>query len=205
MSNPTPFEILGAPFTLYVAPVGTAFPLIVAAPGVGWTMVGTSGDRNYSEDGVTVAHSQTVNAVRGAGATGPRKAWRTEEDLVVSLVLWDLTLEQYAIAMNGNAVEATAAGVGTAGFKALGMYKGVQVATMALLIRGDVSAYSAEGKSQYEIPVCYQSGSPEPVYAKGEPAGLSLEFTAMEDPAAASPDERFGRLVMQHQAPLAGP
>lgn len=202
MSNPTPFEILGAPFTLYVAPVGTAFPLIDAAPAEAWKIVGTSGDRNYSEEGVTVAHSQTVNSVRGAGATGPRKAWRTEEDLVVSLVLWDMTLEQYAIAVNSNAVETTAAGVGTAGFKELGLYRGVQVATMALLIRGDVSAYGANWKSQYEIPCCFESGSPEPVFTKGEPAGLALEFTAMEDPAAAVPAERFGRLVMQHQAPL---
>jgi len=75
---------------------------------------------------------------------------------------------------------------------------------MALLVRGNVSGYGDGFKSQYEIPVCFQSGSPEPVYTKGEPAGLALEFTALEDPAAATPDMRFGRLVMQHQAALAG-
>lgn len=200
---PKPFEILAAPFTLYAAPTGTAFPLITAAPAEAWKKIGTSGDRNYSDDGVTVAHSQTLAQARGAGATGPQKAWRTEEDMVVSLTLWDLTLEQYAIAMNGNAVATTAAGAGTAGFRVLKLYQGVQVATMALLVRGDVSAYGDSWKSQYEIPVCYQSGNPEPVYTKGEPAGLALEFTALEDPDAATPDARFGRLVMQHAAALA--
>lgn len=198
-----PFEIMGVPFTLYCAPVGTAFPLIAAAPAGDWIKVGTSGDRNYSDEGVTVAHSQSVNTVRGAGATGPQKAFRNEEDQVISLVMWDMTLEQYALALNSNAVATTAAGVGTAGFKALKLYRGVEVATMALLIRGDASAYGEGWKSQYEIPVCFQSGDAEPVFTKGEPAGIALEFTTLEDPDAATADMRFGRLVMQHQLALA--
>lgn len=198
-----PFEIMGVPFTLYVAPVGTAFPLITAAPAAPWVTVGTSGDRNYSDEGVTVAHSQSVNTVRGAGATGPQKAFRTEEDQIVSLVMWDMTLEQYALAMNSNEVATTAAGVGAAGFKALKLYRGVEVATMALLIRGDASAYGEGWKSQYEIPVCFQSGDAEPVFTKGEPAGIALEFTTLEDPDAATADMRFGRLVVQHALALA--
>ncbi len=46
---------------------------------------------------------------------------------------------------------------------------------MALLIRGDASPYGDAYGSQYEIPACFQSGSPEPVFTKGEPAGLALE------------------------------
>lgn len=199
----SPYEIMGVPFTLYVAPVGTAFPLLGAAPSGDWLKIGTSGDRNYSDEGVTVAHSQALNSVRGAGATGPQKAWRTEEDLVVSLTLWDMTLEQYAIAINTNPVATTAAGVGTIGFKTLKLYQGVEVRTMALLIRGEASAYGEGWKSQYQVPVCYQSGNPEPVFTKGEPAGLALEFTALEDPNAATPDARFGSLIMQHAIALA--
>lgn len=197
-----PYEIIAAPFTLWWAPTGTAFPLIGAAPAVEWIKVGTSGDRSESEEGVTVAHGQEINQVRTAGSTGPVKAFRTEESLVVSLTLLDITLEQYRLSLNGNAVATTAAGVGTAGFKALKLYKGVDVAAMALLVRGEVSGYGDGWRSQYEIPVCFQSGSPEPVFTKGEPAGLALEFTALEDPAAATPDARFGRLVMQHAAAL---
>lgn len=199
-----PYEIIAAPFTLWWAPVGTAFPLIDAAPAVDWIKVGTSGDRSETEEGVTVSHSQTFNMPRSAGSTGPLKAFRTEEDLVISLTVMDLSLEQYALALNGGEVATTAAGVGTAGFKTLKLYRGVEVATMALLVRGSVSAYGDGWNSQYEIPVCFQSGSPEPVFTKGDPAGLALEFTALEDPAAATADARFGRLIMQHAEALEG-
>lgn len=197
-----PYEIIAAPFTLWVAPVGTAFPLLSAAPSNTWIKVGTNGDRSESEDGVTVAHSQDFSETKTAGSTGPVKAFRTDEGLKVSLTLLDISLEQYKLAMNGNAVATTAAGVGTVGFKALPLYKGLNVATYALLVRGDASAYGDAYKSQYEIPVCYQSASPELVFKKGDPAGLALEFTALEDPAAASLDARFGRLIMQNAVAL---
>jgi len=195
-----PYEIIGAPYTLWLAPIGTAFPLIDADPAVDWIKVGTNGDRNYSEDGVTVAHSQSFEQARPAGATGPVKAWRTEEDLMIRLSLWDLTLEQYATALNDATITTTAAGSGTAGFKAIGLSQGQEVALYSMLVRG-VSPYG-NFNAQYQVPRCYQSGSPEPVFKKGDPAGLDLEFTALED-MAASATERFGTLVSQHQAPLA--
>lgn len=196
-----PYEIIGAPFTLWVADTGTAFPLIDAAPGIGWTKVGTNGDRNYDESGVAVAHSQTLNYARPAGATGPVKAFRTEEDMRLTLTLWDLTLEQYAFAMNRNTVATTAAGAGTAGFKEIGTYRGTQVNEMALLLRG-LSAYDPAMAAQYEVPRAIDAGQPEIKYTKGVPAGLALQFMAMEDLNAATEAERFGRLVMQHQAAL---
>lgn len=197
-----PYEIIAAPFTVWFAPVGEAFPAIDAAPAGNWAMIGTSGDENYTEDGVTVAHSQTIETVRVAGTTGPRKAFRTAEDLMIRLTLFDMTLEHYARAMNGNAVTTTAAGSGTAGFKKIGLRQGLEVTRLALLARGDASAYGDGWKAQYEVPICFQSGSPEPVFRKGQPAGLALEFTALEDSGAASEAERFGRLVFQHQAAL---
>lgn len=196
-----PYEIIAAPFTLWVAPVGTSFPLLSAAPASEWIKVGTSGDRSETEDGVTVAHAEDFSETKTAGATGPVKAFRTSEGLKVSLTLLDISLEQYKLAMNGNAVATTAAGVGTVGFKALPLYRGLNVTTYALLVRG-ASAYGDAYVGQYEIPYCYQSGSPELVFKKGDPAGLALEFTALEDPSAASASARFGRLVMQHQVAL---
>jgi hypothetical protein len=196
-----PYEIIGAPFTLWVANTGTAFPTITAAPGAGWTKIGTNGDRNYSEEGVTVGHSQSLNYARPAGATGPVKAFRTEEDLRISLTLWDITLEQYAFAMNRNAVATTAAGAGTAGFKKLGVHRGTQVSEVALLLRG-ISAYGPAFTAQYEVPRAVEAGSPQIRYSKGVPAGIALEFMAMEDLTAAIASERFGRLVSQHQAAI---
>ena len=201
MSEPN--EIIAAPFTLYVAPVGTAFPAIGAEPASPWMMVGTSGDRSMTEEGVTIAHSQSINGVRSAGSTGQVKAFRTEEDLMVSLTLMDISLEQYSLALNSNAVTTVAAGVGAPGVKSIQLYRGVKVAMMALLVRGTASAYGPDWKAQYEIPVCYQAGDADPVFTKGEPAGLALEFATVEDNDAATPEQRFGRLVMQHAAPLA--
>ncbi|MFQ5775863.1 MAG: hypothetical protein ACE5GS_15175 [Kiloniellaceae bacterium] len=198
----TPFEIIATPFTLYWAPVAEPFPLIDAAPAGNWSQIGTSGNRNYSDEGVTVAHGQSVELFRPVGSTGPVKASRTEESLIIRVTLWDLLLEQYRLLLNNNVVATTAAASGTAGFKEVPIYQGLSVNTLALLVRGDVSPEGAGWKSQYEVPVCFQSGSPEPVFAKGAPAGLTLEFTALEDPNAATASARFGRLVVQHQAPL---
>lgn len=197
-----PFEIIAAPFSAYWAPVGEAFPAIDAAPAGNWTLIGKNGDQNYSDEGITVAHSETMEMFRAVGGTGPRKVSRTEEDLMIRFTLWDLTLEQYALALNNNTVAATAAGSGTAGFKELGTYRGCDVSTLALLLRGTFSPEGAGWNTQYEVPLCVHTGSPEPVFAKNAPAGLALEFTALEDPSASAEANRFGRLVVQHQAPL---
>lgn len=73
--------------------------------------------------------------------------------------------------------------------------------TYALLARG-YSAYADGMTGQYEVPRCYQSGNPKPVFKKGTPAALELEFMALEDLGAVTPAQRFGRLVMQHQLPI---
>lgn len=194
---PAPFEIIAAPFTLYVAPTGTAFPAIDAAPGVAWTKVGTSGDLNYTEDGVTVQHSQSVELWRALGSTGARKAFRTEEGLTISLTLADLSLEQYQLALNGNAITDTAAALNTAGVRKIGLSRGREVKQYALLVRGGESPYGEDFALQYEVPVAVESGEPEVVARKGEPAALALTFQALEDPNAASATERFGRLLAQ--------
>lgn len=197
-----PYEIIGAPFTLWLAPVGESFPLIDADPAGNWVMIGTSGDENYTEDGVQVGHDQTISKVFTAGTTGPRKAFREREELMISLTLMDMTLEQYLYALNSVEVTTTAAGSGTAGFKKMGLSQGEEITLYALLARGP-SAYGAGFNAQYEVPRCFQSGSPRPVFTKGRPTGVDLEFTALEDQAASTAAERFGRLVQQHQAPLA--
>jgi len=200
-TNVQPYEIILAPFTAYWAPTGEAFPAIDAAPAGNWQLIGKSGDRNYSEEGITVRHSQTVELIRTLGSTGPRKASRTEEIFSISFTLFDMRLEQYRLAINLNTVAVTAAGTGTAGFKELPLYRGVQVATHALLLRG-ISPEGDGWNAQYEVPYCFHSGSPEPVFRKGQPAGLALDFTVIEDPNAAAAAERFGAGKVQHQDPL---
>lgn len=197
-----PFEIVAQPFTLWVAAVGSAFPSVDEAPGGSWTKIGTSGDLNYTEDGVTVSHKQKLETFRALGSTGPRKAFRTEEDQLISLTLVDLTLEQYKLALNGNTITTTSPGVGDSGTKKIGLSRGLDVEQYALLIRGaSASAYMEGGVAQYEVPVAVVVSEPEVVFTKGSPAGLAIEFQALEDPSAASDDERFGRLIMANTEP----
>jgi hypothetical protein len=197
----TPFEIVGSPLSLWLAPLGTVFPLIDVAPAVAWKLIGTNGTANQDDSGVVVSHSQKVEVARPAGRTGPVKAWTSEEDFMISIGLWDISLEQYQYALAGVAPTTVAAGVGTAGYKKIGLSRGVEVTQYALLARG-VSPYGDSYNAQFEVPRVYQSGSPKPKFGKGKPAGLDLEFSALEDLAAGSASERFGRLIAQHAAAL---
>jgi hypothetical protein len=189
MPNTVPYEVIAAPYKVYVAPVGTAFPAIDAAPGVSWTLVGSSGDLNYDDaTGVIVEHRQTTVPWRALGDAGSRKIFRTEEDLIVKLKLVDITLEQYAHALNANTVTENP------GERVIGLSRGFDVDTRALLVRAAVSPYQAEGNTQYEIPRAAQVGSPTVTKKKGEPEGLDLEWMALVDPNAATEDVRFGVL-----------
>ena len=198
MPNSVPYEVLAAPFTLYAAIVGTAFPLVDAVPAVAWVKIGTSGPLNYDgAAGVVVEHRQTLQPWRSLGDAGSRKIFRDEEDQVVRMTLVDVTLEHYRHAINRNTVTTVAAGVSTVGYKKLGLSRGFTVDTMALLCRADSSPYMADGKMQYEIPIAAQGGSPQVGYVKATPAGLSLEWMTLVDPSQ-SAAEYFGRLVCQH-------
>ncbi|MFA6219591.1 MAG: hypothetical protein WC692_07400 [Erythrobacter sp.] len=195
----TPYEIIGAPLTLWVAPIGTAFPLISAAPGAGWTKVGTNGDRSYENGGVTTTHAKSYSKVRTAGSSGPIKAFLEEEDLMFGVTLLDLTLEQYQLALNGNTITTVAPAAGQPGTKKIGLSEDVgRTMEYALLARG-LSPYDEALAMQYCVPRCYQSGAPAPVFRKGgDGAGLALQFEALEDLAAASAQERFGYILAAH-------
>ncbi len=199
MANTTPYEIIAAPFTLWWAPVGTAFPLVNATPASPWAKVGSSGSLNYDDaTGVTVEHSQTMSAFRALGDAGTRKMFRTEESMKVKVKLVDVTLEQYRHALNQNTLTTTAAASGIPGTKKVGLSRGFTVATVALLIRGDVSPYGDSPLAmQYEVPIAAQIGSPMAVYKKSDPVGLELEWEVLVDTTASSDYERFGRLVQQ--------
>lgn len=198
MANTPPFEIIAAPFKVYVAPVSTACPAIDATITAPWTLVGSSGDLNYTDEGVTVAHAQSIEKFRALGDSGSRKVFRTEEDLMIRLQLADLTLEQYQYALNGNSITTVPAGSSTPGTKKVGMSRGFTVATMALLVVGP-SPYDDEGNLYFWVPRAAQTGNPEVVMRKNTPAVLALEWTALVNPDAATPAERFGFILAQHE------
>jgi hypothetical protein len=179
MENDAPFEIIAAPAKVWVAPVGTDFPVVDALPDPAlWTLLGKAGDKNISEDGVTVSHPQSVEAIRMVGSTGVRKVVRTEEDLMLSFTLADLTLEMYRRVL-GVALTEVAAAAGVAGSKKMPLLRGRSVTQFALIAEGP-SPYMEDGAMRYKVPIVVNVGEPEVVFQKGEPAGLLFELQAVE-------------------------
>lgn len=192
-------EIIAAPYNVWLAPVTTTFPDVDETPAGDWDLLGTSGDLNYSEAGVIVEHDQTLTQFRAAGSTGPRKAFRTEESLLVRLTLVDMNIDQYAKILNDASVTTTAAGAGTPGSKSIPLMAGASVAVFALICRGQSPAMDA-GIAQYNVPIVYNAGQPKPAYVKGVPVGLECIFTALVDASAATERERFGTYKAQTAA-----
>lgn len=196
-----PLEIVVAPFEVWAAPVGEAFPDVDEDPAGNWTKIGTNGNKNMDPAGVTVQHPQTVDMIRVYGATAPVKAVRSSEDLIVSFTLWDLKAAEYARVLNDNTVTATAAGATTAGYDSVNFYRGLTVSDMAYLIRGANASPSFEtGNVQLELPRAVMSSSPSVAFAKNAPAGLQMELTAIFDPDQTSGEE-LGRLIVQTADP----
>lgn len=194
--NTVPYEVIAAaPIALYTAAADTAKPALDIDPPIAWTKLGLSGDLNYDDgSGVEVSNPQNLSPWRALGDAGSRKVFRQDEDCKIKVKVVDLTLETMSQAINGNSVTTVAPGVGTVGYKWIGLSRGLSVNTLALLIRLLISPYGADWIGQYYFPRCAQSGSPTQLYKKTEPVGLELEFMALVKPDAATPAEYFGRL-----------
>ncbi len=198
-SNPEPCEVIKAPATLWVAPVGTAFPdpdvTEVASP---WQLVGKRGAINYHRDGVTISKPGEYTEWKGAGSNMPSKVWRNSDGLVISLSVVDITLETLQLQLNGNAIDEEEAGPGAAGVKTIGLSRGQTVQEYALLVRGP-SPYLDNQLAQFEVPRVYVAGEPEMVLGPdGDPAAVALEFHALQDLTATDATRHAGRLRAIH-------
>lgn len=199
MSN-TPYELIVAPFSVYVGPLGEAFTIIETTPAGNWVLLGTNGTENMDEAGVTVSHQQTVDQHHVYGVTPPVKATRSQSQITISFTLLDLTLEEYARILDDGTVTTTGQGGGAAGFKDVNLGLGLDVSEKAYLIRGTGASPEGTGwNMQYEIPRAYVSGSPSVVFTKNAPAGLEFELTQLYDTGEAAGEE-MGRILVQHQA-----
>lgn len=193
LTNWAPYSILVGPADVYIAAVGAEFPFVDAVPNDSdWTNLG------LTEGGVTVRHPQTVNPITADQHTGAVKAVRTEESLEVEFALAEITLENYSVALNATTIDTAATTSGGADAKALHYHQGVHVALNSILIRGR-SPYG-NWPAQYEVPVAYQSESPEVSHVKDDKSVLACVFSVLEDLSAASDEERFGRFIAQSSA-----
>lgn len=183
------YEILVGPLWLYYGDTGASFPTIDEDPQTAtWT------DMGETDGGATVTLGQSVEEHRTDQHTGPVKASRSEESVVIEISLVSGTLETLALAME-NDVITTSATATAAGYKSLQLYRGLYVDEHAFLIRGK-SAYM-DANAQYEIPRGYIAGDLEREYVKDSKTLLPIEIHALEDLDATVEADRFGRLIMQ--------
>lgn len=181
-----PFEIIAGPANVWLAPVGTAFPAVNAQPASPWVYLGRT------QGGVSVAHEQSIEYVTLDQDTAPLKAFRSEENLRISFSLAEVTLERYAKVLNDVSVTQVA---GPPSIRHMQLYRGADVAEFAMLVRGP-SPYG-NFNLQYEVRRVVQSGEPEPSFTRDDILVLETEWTALVDPTATNPSEKFGRLVAQ--------
>ena len=186
-------EIIMTPYEVYLAPAGESeVSLSVADPtsSTNFVLLGTYGKKNYAEGGVTLNLPNSYTEHRNAGSTGIIKVTRNEEGISFSLELEDFTPEQFRHALNHNTPASAAGETETQ------LYRGLTVYEYAVIIRG-VSPYQSDKLAQFYVPRCYNSGEPSITFDKGSAAALALEFTALENQAAATEEERFGHYVCE--------
>lgn len=188
-------EIIMAPYDVFWAPVGEAFPVVEVTPAGNWLVLGKTLAERTNEDGVTVTLEQEFEEFRAAGTSGPIEASRTSESQVINLTIHDLVPNMLRLVLNQNAVTSNAAGGGFAGYDEIDLYRGPgKPNEVALLVRGTSGQFA--GNAQYEIPRCYVSSNPELAYTKGVATGIEMEFRALMDSAAPF----FGRYLSQDEA-----
>lgn len=172
---PAPHEVVAAPLTVYLAPVGTSFPTVsqpVASFPVGWEVLGTEGDRNYTDAGVTFSHGEEVEDWTPAGSTMPVKRFRTAESFMLSLELADISPDMYALVMN-DATVASSGGVDT-----FSLFRGDQVNSFAVIARG-MSPVDNDLNMQYEFSKAFVSVNGDLTFNKGTPVALPVEILAV--------------------------
>lgn len=178
--NVSPFEIVGAPLKVYVAPVGTTFPDVdedEAAMDAAWENLGTQTDRNYSEEGVTVAHPEETNDFVPAGSTMPVKRFRVGESFTIGLELADISVDVYGMVMNDATVTSNNPSSGVPGRKSISLYRGDQVAVWSVVARGP-SPEADDLWSQYEFTRAHMSVNGDVTWNKGVPVLLPVEIQA---------------------------
>jgi hypothetical protein len=175
---PAPHEIVAAPLVIYLAVIGTAFPLIDDLPAdfdAAWEVLGTEGSKNYDDSGVSVSQSEEVSDFKPAGSTFPSKRFRTGESNLIKVNLVDIGAAAYAKVMNDAQITTVAFGSGVAGEQSFSLIRGDQVASFAVLLRG-MSPADNDLNQQFEISKAFVSVNGDSVYKKGDPVMLPVEI-----------------------------
>jgi hypothetical protein len=193
MTNNTPYELLVGVGTLYIAAAGVAMPAVNETPNAAyWSTPGNT------EGGVKVNLTKSLEYFRDDQSKGPRKAVITEVGLEIETGLVSNTLENIGKLL-GLTVTDTPPASGTIGTRKVGLHPG-EVTEYAFLFRG-TSAYG-DFPAQYYVPRGVFDDDLEIEHTKDDKSVLPLKLVALENPLAASDDEKFGIYTMQDAAAL---
>lgn len=187
-------QILTGVGYLYIAPVGSTFPAVNAAPTAPWAGLGET------QDGITLTMSESLERIHVDQRTGAVKVVRTEESIQVETNLALATMDNLAT-MTGNSVASVAPSAVVIGTDALKLHKGFTVAEYALLYRGTFSPEDDDDggpyPAQFELPRVHLSGDVALAFQKGANAQIPFSAELLEDLDAADPTDSFGRLIVQ--------
>ncbi len=172
--------------SIFVAVVGTAFPDVDTVPPGPWV------DLGEFDGGVQANLSQVVDMHYIDSETGPVKATRSQEGLIISTNVAESTLETLAKILDDAAVTLDA---GPPSTRTHAFYRGLDVVEYALLFRAE-SPYGAFNQ-QFQVPRAINAADTGMAYTKESKTLIPIEFTALVDPLAATDGEKFGTLVAQ--------
>lgn len=173
-----PNEIIVGPAEIYVAPVGTSFPAVNAAPAAPWMLVGTAGSRNYAESGVVLRRPVTINQIRMLGSTAPRKQVISETSFEIEFNVADLSPEMMMLGYGGLPQDVATAG---AQQKIILPTDPVPNAFAVLVRVEGQSPLLDGGNCQWEIYNAIQAGTGEGTFSKTEAFAQGHMWQAFED------------------------
>lgn len=190
-ANLTPFEQLAGVILkvyLHTTP-STVAPAVNADPtGAGWVLLGDT------DGGQTVTHGGAKTKIYDDAHQGPVKAVRPQEDPVISTMLVDMTLENYARVLSNVAAVTSAAG--PPAIKTMPIKRGRFGQRYAFLFRSSIASPYGNFPAQYYLPIGEFDGEPAPAFTKDGRAGLQVDIFAIEDDTQSSGNE-LGVLTAQ--------
>ena len=173
-----PFQLMNGPFEVWIADPVELSP-DVATPSASiagnWELLGVSGDKDITEDGITITVEQDVTKFRGLGSIATRKMFRNSQDVVVSFTLADASIENYARALDDATIDMDSHR------RRIQLLMSSDVAQFSLLIRGDGKSPYGDFNTQWWLPRASHDAPLETKYVKGEPVGLAYRWTALVD------------------------
>jgi hypothetical protein len=191
MGNNLPYPIIVGVASIYLAPVGTAFPDTDEVPGAAWFDMGCTDD-----DGVTIEHIRNYKKHYKGCSTAVQKVTEESSAEEIAFNLAEITPKRYALLLGDAALTTVAAGSGTPGTEWFAIGPTDVPAQYACLIRGPSPLSDAD--AQYEYARVSVSDSVSVQYSKADPSVLATKLEAFPD---LDHTERFG--IYRAQATVA--